>query len=96
MKVADVVISICGHDIGEWYLVYKVSGKFLYLIDGKNKTLEKPKKKKIKHVLQTNNFADSIALKLSNKQNIQNAEIRKAIKFFKEQNIEENVCQRKM
>ena len=49
MKVGDVVVSVQGHDMGEWYIVSDVIGEFAYLIDGKLKPISKPKKKKIKH-----------------------------------------------
>ena len=86
MKIGDVVISTYGHDTGEWYIVEDVLNEYVFLIDGKNKPLDKPKKKKVKHILTTNYFADEIANKLNNKQYFQNAEIRKALNFFKEQN----------
>ena len=96
MKIGDVVISVCGHDMGEWYIVEQVFNEYVYLIDGKNKPIDKPKKKKAKHVLVTELFAEEIANKLASNQQVQNAEIRKAIKFFKEQKIEEMACQKKM
>lgn len=96
MKIGDIVVSICGHDMGEWYVVEQVLGKYVYLIDGKNKPLDKPKKKQVKHILATKYYAQELAEKLNLRQNIQNAEIRKTIKFFKEQKIEEMACQKKM
>ena len=95
MRIGDIVISVCGHDMGEWYIVQDVLNDYVYLIDGKNKTVEKPKKKKIKHVIKTNHREDEIAKKLSSNQMVQNAEIRKAIKFSKTI-VKENVCQKKM
>ena len=83
MKVGDVVISISGHDMGEWYIVANIQNEFVYLIDGKNKPIEKPKKKKIKHVIKANYFAEEVAQKIANKVYLQNAEVRKALKFFK-------------
>ena len=83
MKIGDVVISIFGHDEGEWYIVKDINEYFIYLIDGKNKPLEKPKKKNLKHIAKTNFCANDIAQKIVNKQYIQNAEVRKALKFFK-------------
>ena len=83
MKVGDIVVSISGHDMGEWYIVCNVHEKFVYLIDGKNKTLEKPKKKSCKHIVKANYFAEEIAQKIVGKQYIQNAEVRKTLKFFK-------------
>lgn len=85
MKIGDIVISVCGHDMGEWYIVEQVLNEYIFLIDGKNKPIDKPKKKKAKHVLATGCFAEEIANKLILRQTVQNAEIRKTIKFFKEQ-----------
>ena len=51
MQIGDIVISTCGHDMGEWYIVKEINEQFIYLIDGKLKTIESPKKKKIKHVI---------------------------------------------
>ena len=83
MKVGEVVVSLCGHDMGEWYIVADVQGEFIYLIDGGNKPIEKPKKKKIKHIAKTTYFAEEVAQKIANKKYLQNAEVRKALKFFK-------------
>lgn len=83
MKVGDVVISIFGHDTGEWYIVKCANEHFVYLIDGNTKTVSKPKKKKKKHIYKTEYNAKDVAEKLTNESYIQNAEIRKALKFFK-------------
>ena len=83
MKIGDIVISASGHDMGEWYIVANVQNEFVDLIDGKNKPIEKPKKKKIKHTLKANYFAEEIAQKIVNDNYIQNAEVRKTLKFFK-------------
>lgn len=85
MKIGDIVISTYGHDMGEWYVVEEVLNEYVYLVNGKNKPLNKPKKKKVKHILTTQYFAENIANKIANKQSIQDAEIRKALNFFKEQ-----------
>ena len=85
MKIGQIVISTFGHDMGEWYVVKEVEKNYVHLMDGKNKPIEKPKKKKIKHVLQTEMFAGDIALKIATGQYLQNAEVRKTLKFFKKQ-----------
>ena len=90
MKVGDIVISILGHDTGEWYLVKRIDEQFVYLINGKTKTVDNPKKKKIKHIYKTEYNSNELAFKLINENYIQNAEIRKALKFFK------NINQRSM
>ena len=42
--------SLSGHDKNQYYLVDKKEADFLYLVNGTNRPLEKPKKKKEKHV----------------------------------------------
>lgn len=42
--------SLAGHDKGSVYLIQYIEGEYVYLVDGKLKTIEKPKKKKQKHI----------------------------------------------
>jgi len=42
--------SQSGHDAGNVYVITKVEETYVYLVDGKVRTLDKPKKKKKKHV----------------------------------------------
>lgn len=37
--------SKAGHDKGQMYIIIKEEGNFVYLADGRTRTLEKPKKK---------------------------------------------------
>ena len=83
MKVGDIVVSLCGHDIGEWYVVFEVSNNYVYLVDGKTKPLQKPKKKKIKHVAKTSFHAEKIATKIVQGEYMLDAEVQKTLKFFK-------------
>ena len=50
INIGDIVVSIAGHDRGEYYLVIECDKDFIYVADGRLKTLDKPKKKNIKHV----------------------------------------------
>lgn len=42
--------SKCGHDAGNVYVITAVEDAYVYLVDGKVRTLDKPKKKRKKHV----------------------------------------------
>ncbi len=42
--------SKAGHDKGQLYVIYDVDETYVYLVDGKIRTIDKPKKKKRKHV----------------------------------------------
>ena len=95
MKIGDVVVSTAGHDMGELFVVQETLGEYVFLIDGKNRPFEKPKKKKMKHLAKIGLVEkEKIDEILSNKHTV-NAEVRKVLKVYKNQ-IKENVCQKKM
>ena len=50
INIGDIVVSTAGHDRGEYYLVIECDKDFINVADGRLKTLDKPKKKNIKHV----------------------------------------------
>lgn len=75
-------ISKAGHDKGRMYLVVKEEGDYLYLADGKIRTIENPKKKKKKHVQPVTTGIDrALAEKIRSAQTIYNEEIKFAIKI---------------
>ena len=45
-----VVMAIAGREQNEIFIVSKVDGNYAYLINGKTRPLENPKKKNIKHL----------------------------------------------
>lgn len=48
-----VVISSAGHDSGRYAVVTGVDGRYVYIADGKERKLDSPKKKNIRHVRAT-------------------------------------------
>lgn len=42
--------SLAGHDCGSVFIILEETGEYVVLADGKSRTLEKPKKKKKKHI----------------------------------------------
>ena len=51
-------ISKAGHDKGQMYVILKEEGEYLYLVDGKTRGVDNPKKKKKKHVQPVKTGAD--------------------------------------
>lgn len=49
-KIGTVVKSIAGHDKNNLFVIINVENEYVYLVDGKCRTLSKPKKKKVKHL----------------------------------------------
>ena len=45
-----LVKSLAGHDAGKIYIIVETDEKYVYLVDGKIRTLDRPKCKKKKHV----------------------------------------------
>ena len=50
IKISDVVVSTAGRDQGQFYYVISTEDQFLMLVNGKDRTLDKPKRKKLRHV----------------------------------------------
>ena len=50
INISDVVVSKAGHDQDEWFYVIGEDQDFLLLANGKDRPLDKPKRKKCKHV----------------------------------------------
>lgn len=42
--------SLAGHDKGKLYVIIKVEEPYVWLADGRIRTLERPKKKKLMHI----------------------------------------------
>lgn len=78
--VGMFAISKAGHDKGTIYLIVKEEAQWVYLLDGRLKSAEKPKKKNKKHILIIKKQADdTLREKLLGGKCIYNEEIRKAI-----------------
>ena len=54
----SVIKSIAGHDKNCYFVVVKVESDYVYIADGKERKLEKPKRKNIKHITMTSKKFD--------------------------------------
>lgn len=50
IQVGSIVMSMAGRDKGNYYIVVSKQKGFVDIVDGYAKTIEKPKKKNIKHL----------------------------------------------
>lgn len=90
--IGNLIISKAGHDKGVRYIIIEESGDFVYLADGKVRTLEHPKKKRKKHIQPIRQYDTAhIANRLRNQESVSNEEIKRIIKLSlqKEKNEEE-------
>lgn len=53
-KKGMLVKSLRGHDNGIVYAISSIEKDFLYLVNGEERTIDRPKKKRIKHVQRMN------------------------------------------
>lgn len=58
IQPGSLVYSKAGRDKTDLLLVLAVDGEYAYVADGKLRTVEKPKKKKFKHLQKTNTKVD--------------------------------------
>jgi ribosomal protein L14E/L6E/L27E len=84
--IGKLAISKSGHDKGNLYVIIKEGLADVYLVDGRIKTIEKPKRKNKKHIQVITRFPKEISvllMKESNAVNLKNEEIKRAIKLYK-------------
>ena len=83
VKQFDVALSLAGRDTGNVYLISAlIDEKYVLLIDGKSRTISKPKRKKIKHIQVIGNAASEFEGVFEDKSKTNDAKIRKILKEF--------------
>ena len=82
IHISDVVVSTAGHDQGEIFYVIATDDQFLYLANGKDRTLDKPKRKKRKHVQKVLRSETRVAAKLVSGDKVLNSELRRDLAFL--------------
>ena len=82
ISISDVVKSTAGRDQGELFYVVNIDGQYLMLVNGKDRTLEKPKHKKCKHVAMVLRSETRVATKLRTGDKVLNSELRRDLAFI--------------
>ena len=77
ITISDVVVSTAGHDRGELFYVISTDEQFLYLANGKDRSLDKPKRKKRRHVQKVLRSETRVAGKLISGDKVLNGELRR-------------------
>ena len=89
INISDVVQSTAGRDSGEWFYVIAEDPVYLFLANGKDRTLEKPKRKKRKHVAKVLRSETRVAVKITNGDKVLNSELRRDLAFLARENASE-------
>ena len=83
IKVGSVVKSCAGRDKNSFFVAVGISGGFVEIADGKERRLEKPKRKNIKHISPTNTVISMEALT--------NKKLKKVLNEFSTQGLRQTV-----
>ena len=82
INISDVVVSTAGRDEGEWFYVIGEDQDCLMLANGKDRPLDKPKRKKRKHVQKVLRSETRVAQKLRAGDKVLNGELRRDLAFL--------------
>ena len=77
ISIADVVISTAGRDQGCLFYVVSTEDQYVTLVNGRNRPLEKPKRKKRKHVVKVLRSETRVAEKIRSGDKVLNGELRR-------------------
>ena len=80
--LSDVVVSTAGRDQGKLFYVIGTDPVYLMLANGKDRTLDKPKRKKRKHVRKVLRAETRVAAKIASGDKVLNSELRRDLAFF--------------
>ena len=78
----DIVYSIAGRDSGCCFAVIAVEKNFAFICDGKSRKIEKPKKKKVRHIKIGFGHSEFISEKIKKGEIITNRELRKELRPY--------------
>ena len=73
----DVVLSTAGRDQGELFYVASTDDQYVTLVNGRNRPLEQPKRKKRKHVVKVLRSETRVAEKIRSGDKVLNGELRR-------------------
>ncbi len=85
LSIADVVVSTAGRDAGSLFYVIETDPQFLFLVNGKDRTIEKPKRKKRKHACKVLRSETRVAEKLRQGDKVLNSELRRDLAYFSQE-----------
>jgi len=82
LNISDVVMSTAGRDKGNLFYVIGMDPVYLTLANGKDRTLEKPKRKKRKHIQKVLRSETRVAEKLRLGDKVLNSELRRDLAYL--------------
>ena len=80
---SSLIVSKAGRDKGQLFFVIDADEQYVYLADGKSRKLEKPKRKKRRHVLFVAADESRLADKIKRSEKITNSELRRTLAAYR-------------
>ena len=84
-NISDVVKATAGRDKDELFYVISTDGEFLILVNGKDRPLDRPKRKKRKHVQKVLRSETRVAEKFRRGDKVLNGELRRDLAYLASQ-----------
>ena len=81
LQVGQIVISKAGRDRGLPFVIVGVEGDYAFLVNGKSRGLDSPKRKKAKHLQPVNYVDKNLAHLITTGAYLKDADFRAAIKM---------------
>ena len=82
VNISDVVIATAGRDQGKLFYVIGTDPVYLMLANGKDRSLDKPKRKKRKHIQKVLRSETRVAEKLRIGDKVLNSELRRDLAYL--------------
>lgn len=89
IQISDIVLALAGRDSGKMFFVIGIEDEFALLADGKGRKLEKPKRKKLKHLRFLSTSDCRVAIRLKSGEKVTNSELRRELAAFASEFSEE-------
>ena len=77
LRVSDLVESTAGHDRGKLFYVIGTEGVYALLANGKDRPIERPKRKKQKHLRRVDPVESEVARMIRSGGKVLNAQLRR-------------------
>ena len=87
---SDIVVSLAGRDKDQFFYVIGLEGEYALLANGKQRKLECPKRKKLKHVRFVSRIDSRVADKLRSGDKVLNSELRRDLAVFGQKSNSQN------
>ena len=85
VETGRIVRSKAGRDEGRYFVVIALDGdEFAYVANGEKRTVEKPKRKCVKHLFVTEETISGLQERLASGEKVENHEIRKWLSAYRQ------------